>query len=60
MDIYEALGYLGGFILSVQVWGLLDMWLEKRGAKKAKADALIDAVFKTFKHRKKDRDQEDK
>jgi hypothetical protein len=56
MDIYEALGYLGGFILSMQVWGLLDMWLEKRKAKKAKVNAMVDEVFKTFKHRKKDRD----
>jgi hypothetical protein len=56
MDIYEALGYLGGFILSMQVWGLLDMWLEKRRAKKAATKAMIDEVFKTFKHRKKDKD----
>lgn len=54
MNSNEMMAYLGAFILSFAINQLVHLIVE------AKAKEIDTDVFKTYKHRKKDRDEDEK
>jgi hypothetical protein len=62
MSVNDAMGFFGAFALMIGLnhMVMLIMDYQKEQAKKSKNKKKIDlSIFKTFKHRKKDRDEEE-
>jgi hypothetical protein len=63
MSVNDAIGFFGAFALVIGINHMVMLVIEyqQEQAKKSKNKKKIDPeIFKTFKHRKKDRDEEDK